>query len=112
MARGRVDWYAYADDIEARSKASGAPVRASALRAIRSSYQLEVKDALRREAPKQYYHIRHVPVSGRNLEDRRGGDILGVTSPGAASNAAIRGFAAADPLTGLHELVHVLACRR
>jgi hypothetical protein len=107
---GRVDWYAYADDIAARSKASGAPISASALRAIRSSYQLEVKDALRREAPKQYDRVvADIPVSGRNLEDRRGGDVLGVTSPGAAANAAIRGFANADPLTGLHELIHVFS---
>ena len=109
-AEGTIDWGRYAEDIEARSTARGAPVRASELRDIRTAYHLEIKDALRREAPDQYERILgNRPVAGRNLEDRRGGDVLGITSPRGVSSAVIRGFAAADALTGLHELIHVFS---
>lgn len=43
------------------------------------------------------------------LHERRGGNVLGYTEPMADGRAIIRGLKNADPITGLHELMHVFA---
>ena len=107
---GSVNWDGYAQDIESRSAERGVPISSSVLADIRTSYNSTIDHELQRAAPDQYDRIeRGEPISGHNLEDRRGGDTLGATSPRGQHAAVVYGFTNSDALTGLHELVHVFS---
>jgi ADP-ribosyltransferase exoenzyme len=107
---GSPNWNGHRQEVEARAAARGTPLDGSALDVVRASYNDQLRSSISYAAPNQYDRLaRGEPIVGRDLEDRRGGNLLGVTSPRSATSAVIHGLAAADPLTGLHELIHVFS---
>ena len=104
---GTHDWAGYREEVVSRAASRGTTIGAGDLDAIRGSYHGETARALQDAAPDNYARIQRNEPTTRDLEDRRGGQVLGVTSPEGAVRGAIRGFTAADAKTGLHELVHI-----
>jgi hypothetical protein len=108
-ADGTLDWEGHHAATTAKLSARGAATDADALQRLRTTYDTQLNEGLRNAAPTNHERIaRGEPISDV-LEDRRGGQVFGTTTPVAANRAIIRGFGAADPLTGLHELVHVFS---
>jgi hypothetical protein len=110
-ADGSIDWDGYRTGIEASSTANGTPIRGRDLDDIRSAYNGTLRNEARDIAPNQYERTveRGEPLAGRNLEDRRGGNLLGTTTPTSPTSGVVHGLASSDPLTGLHELIHIFS---
>jgi hypothetical protein len=75
----------------------------------RTQIREDIRGQLKRIAPKQADRaFRGEDLVPHILEDRRRGNVLGQTAIDE-NRAIISGFGAADPITGLHELMHVFA---
>ena len=106
---GTLDWGGHRAKTEEHLSSRGTSSSIDALDGLRASYDELAQEGLSNAAPQNFGRAqRREPISAV-LEDRRGGQVFGTTTPAAVNAAVIRGFGAADPLTGIHELVHVFS---
>jgi hypothetical protein len=108
---GKPDWKSYEDTVLANLQARGLDGwTGSRLSDIRAAAKQSVTDDLRSIAPQQFDRAyRNEPLVPHVLEDNRTGVVHGSTEFDADGRAVVRAFGAADPVTGLHELMHVFA---
>ena len=109
-ANGQPDWNAYGAEVESRLASRGlAGWDGARLDGSRTKIREDIRGQLKRQAPKQADRaFRGEDLVPHILEDRRRGNVLGQTAIDE-NRAIISGFGAADPITGLHELMHVFA---
>ena len=107
---GVPDWEGHHGETVRRLEERGSRVGGEQLTDIRSTWDWGWRQKLELDAPKQYRRI----VNGESpvphiLEDRRGGSLRGYTDIQSDGRAILGAVGEPDPLTGLHELMHVHA---
>jgi hypothetical protein len=106
---GTYDWEAYGRALETELQAGGKAVQRADLDGLRTAYEQSLTRHVTSLSPKNADRLRRGEPISRDLEDRRGTEVLGTTTPTGLTSGIIKGFGAADPLTGLHELVHLFS---
>lgn len=107
---GTTDWEGHHAATAGRLQERGSRVTGDDLHSLRTTYEYTFRQRLEDDAPKQVRRARnHEPLRPGVLEDRRGGSVRGYTDFGADDRAVIGALNSADPLTGIHELMHVHA---
>jgi hypothetical protein len=106
---GTYDWEGYGDAVHRDLSTRGTTAGRESLDRVRDAYNTSVKRHFRDASPQNSDRLDQGLPPSHELEDRRGGQVLGTTTPSGITSGVIRGFGAADPLTGLHELVHLFS---
>jgi hypothetical protein len=106
---GTADWNTHLDAATESLRSRGSALTAPELDGLRSAYQGSVERVLADIAPKNVARRKRGEPITRELEDRRSGQVLGTTTPRSVTSAVVRGFGAADAVTGIHELVHIFS---
>lgn len=103
-------WKEYERDLSARLEAAGiGGLGGEGLRNLRAETWKDTQQQIKRYARKQTKRAeRGEPLIPHVLEEERGGTVYGATVVGE-HDAVIEAFRNGDAVTGLHELVHVLA---
>ena len=109
LPNGSYDWKGHLNATKARLTSRGSTSDIDRLDGVRTTHQRNVEYGLEEAAPNNLARARRREPITETLEDRRGGQTFGTTTPTGARASLIRGFGAADPLTGIHELVHVFS---
>jgi hypothetical protein len=109
-ADGEPDWDGLAETLSTRLPTRPGRTGAEQLDDLRSTYEWAFKQKLNIDAPKQYKRLQNgEPLRPGVLEDRRGGSVRGFTDIDADGRAVIGAVGQPDPVTGMHELMHVHA---
>jgi len=109
LSNGEYDWKGHNASTQNKLAARGTSADWSKLDGLRSSHTAQLEWGLEEAAPKNYARAKRGEPITDVLEDKRGGSVFGTTTPTGASTALVRGYGAADALTGLHELIHVFS---
>jgi hypothetical protein len=109
IVNGEPDWGGHLDATLSRLASRGVAPDGAVLDRLRAAHDERVQWGLNEVAPKNTRRaVLGDPIT-TTLEDKRGGQVFGTTTPTGAQSAVVRGFGAADALTGLHELIHVFS---
>jgi hypothetical protein len=109
LSDGTYDWKGHNASTQRKLEARGASADWTKLDGLRSAHTAQLEYGLGEAASKNLARARRGEAVTDVLEDKRGGQVFGTTTPTGANAAVIRGFGAADAKTGLHELIHVFS---
>jgi len=109
LSNGEYDWKGHNASTQNKLAARGTSADWAKLDGLRTSHTAQLEWGLEEVAPKNYARAKRGEPITDVLEDSRGGSVFGTTTPTGASTALVRGYGAADALTGLHELIHVFS---
>ena len=106
---GTYDWGGHLSATTNKLAARGTSADGAVLDRLRAAHLTRVQDGLEVAAPDNFERVTRGDAPTDILEDKRGGQVFGTTTPVGANAAVIRGFGATDPVAGLHELIHVFS---
>jgi hypothetical protein len=109
LSNGTYDWKGHNAATQRKLAERGASADGAKLDGLRSAHTAQLEWGLGEAAEKNLARAKRGEPVTDILEDNRGGSVFGTTTPVGANASIIRGFGAADALTGLHELIHVFS---
>jgi hypothetical protein len=109
LTDGTYDWKGHNAATQRKLAERGASSDWTRLDGLRTAHASRLEYGLGEAAEKNLARAKRGEPITDVLEDKRGGSVFGTTTPTGANAALVRGYGAADALTGIHELIHVFS---